>query len=422
MAITIYDQPDTFTPAFNDQVFVVLSDKRTQDNFKYIFDIWFSGSTSYDIRVALPPDSGGYGVFDARKIVEDYVSYDITLPDSTALKQNTNSYKGYSIRFGEEFGLSTSGTTVYAALTSGSTVLAYNSVFGFEDFVDYNQNDWLCDDSSAKYLTNFPRLNRASKTIIDIRSSQNAWLHLITNAQNNVRYVRVATYTAANGGGSINGNFLISNDFWGFTSEADRFLRIPTGTNNLNDIPSGKITVSVGALPIIDSDVLSYRISTENSGSTNTSEQIYYNIDDVCTKYEVYRLHFLNKMGGFDSFNFIRKSRKSSEITRTTSKRLVGERTGTTWGYAKKDRGRLTHHVTDQDRLTLTTDWIKETEWLWLKELVTSPEVYWEKSTSVFIAMNVTTVGYEEKKEVNDNFFTLELQLDYSYENYRQRL
>ena len=57
---------------------------------------------------------------------------------------------------------------------------------------------------------------------------------------------------------------------------------------------------------------------------------------------------------------------------------------------------------------------------VWLEELITSPDVYVEKSGTL-VPINITTAKHERKKQVNDKLFNLTLEFTYSYNRYRQR-
>jgi hypothetical protein len=139
----------------------------------------------------------------------------------------------------------------------------------------------------------------------------------------------------------------------------------------------------------------------------------------TCTNYDSYRLHFLNKFGGFDSVTFDRVSRVNEEIERKSFKKLYGSTSGR-WSYNTYDRGITNYDTAIKDRLVLNSDWLTESEYAWLEELVSSPEVYWDNGNELW-AVNITDSNYEKKKVVNDKLFNLTIAVEITQKRYRQR-
>ena len=89
MATTISVTPPVYSPAYNDCVFVVTSDKKTQANFRYIADVYVSGE--FFIRLPLlPHPTYGSGAFNIGRIIETFVNSDIS-KTTYGFQQNLNS-------------------------------------------------------------------------------------------------------------------------------------------------------------------------------------------------------------------------------------------------------------------------------------------------------------------------------------------
>jgi hypothetical protein len=76
--------------------------------------------------------------------------------------------------------------------------------------------------------------------------------------------------------------------------------------------------------------------------------------------------------------------------------------------HSKSDYYNLMSQIT-----TLNSDFITETEAVWLKELINSPRV-WMYDTQL-IPINIRTSDYEQKYHINDKVFNLTLQVEHSF-------
>lgn len=413
MAITLLQTPYKFQPAYNPINFVVSSDKTAQDNFKYVLDIYITGvSSPAYIRVKHSADpTTGFAVFDVHREVENFLSQDISTT-TYGWQQNTNSYAEYTCKFGEEFGLSSSGTTVYSNLTVDSARYAFNGVMDFLDFQNYNQITRLISGSGVRLWMN----NQPSS--VNIRSDENAWMHAMTDTSGMIYFADINTYDSTN---TLIQNVKVLNSSQAASSDDMKFVRFSTGTRNLNLISAGDIYS--GAQPIITASVSYYTVAIAQFNGGTTGSVKTFVISDACTKYSTYRLHFLNKWGGFDSFTFIKLSRKTSSLRRETYKRNIGNLTPVTgaYSYNKYDRQDLVYDTSIKDVVSVFSDWLSEGESTWLDELISSPVVYLDDATHGLVAVNITNSSYEERKAVNDKIFNLQITFEYTYNRKRQR-
>ena len=413
MAITINGYPNNHTPAYNDIDLIVISDNIAEANFRYVADLYINGVFIQRLSASkdLVYDTG---VFNFGRIIENYVASDID-KDLSQFQQNLNSYVSYYVKFGEEYGAT---PVVYPSLTTSNTYYAWNAIWDFLPFQEYStvngQWDYVFRQSfdEANFLT-----NRPSSGVI--RYNEDAWLYLTANSANDVSKCRVKTYDVSN---NLLQTVDFVNSFYADGSTNSRFLRLDCGTNNLNLIPSSGITA--GAQPIIVSSgtaVDHYTISAVLGANEYTNSQTFV-IDTNCTKNVEYRFHFLNKLGGFDSFTFYRGSNKSSTINRDSyeqnPKKSISAYIST---YNTKDRGMSNFDIKISDNISVESDWVDEDTLTWLEELVYSPEVYVDDATYGLVAVNITNSNHVFKQEAQDKVFNLKLDFKYSYNRYRQR-
>jgi hypothetical protein len=142
--------------------------------------------------------------------------------------------------------------------------------------------------------------------------------------------------------------------------------------------------------------------------------------DTTCTNHSVYRLHFKNKLGAFDSFSFIRASQINTNIERKKYERgKVQPQSASTSTYYIKNRFETDFYTQYEHTIKINSDWITETQSVWLEELLTSPEVYLDISTDV-VAVNIVDTNYTQRQHKTDKIFNLELSIKYTFKETRQ--
>lgn len=408
MAITILQEPQKFTPAYNEQWFVASTTNQAQANFKFVVDIVFLGDVTYTRRIKrnIYPGSTNKLVIDVHRIIENYLTDDIDL-NLDEVKKNGNSWKGYIIRIGEEYGTT---PTVYPNLAQSNIILAWNAAIGFEQFATYSSGTCLLGSSGSIFLTNSPSEQNVS---ID----EKGWLYMIQDPNGQTfSQAEVKTYN----GNTLVQTVLINNPYNAVSSSGDCFLRMPAAPASLNLISGGSL--NAGSQPIVDSNITSYTIRTLDTGIPNNGSSVTktYNIVSNCSDHTKYRLHFLNRLGGFDSFSFIKGSQITDQINKANYKKPKGELTGNSFGYSISDRLKTQYQTEVKTTYQINSDWLTDAESEWLRELLSSPIIFWEKDNNL-IAINITDVNYIAKKGLTDMTFNLVVNFETSYTNQMQR-
>ena len=415
--MSIKDTPQQYDLAHNDLPFVVSGTNNTQSNYKYWCDVYFTGSTAYDYRLFTFPRPDGFGFFNLKTIIRDYVSGDLDINTVEGFYRLSSMYKAYNVYFGESYGAT---GTISSGIVSSGTYYAYDGANEWAEFIGYSQNDRAIRTTGiASFLTNMVQ-NTASGQFTSynlIGDSERAWVCMASKETNAIGFMQIVTYNSA---GSTIGVYTVANPYVALTSDDNRFLRFPCGTANMASIPNGSISVGVGSLPIITSSVVYYEVSTLNSSSGANSKNLMFKIQSNCSKYDAYRLHYKNKWGGFDSFTFTQVNKESGDIERKSYKKQYGTISSVgNWAYTKKERGITNYSTKSKRRLRLTSDWITEAQYELLIELIESPQVYWDDSGELF-ATNILNSSYEVKTLKNDKLFNLELEVELTQMNRRQ--
>jgi len=395
------------SPAYNEVIYVVhesASGTLASPNFKYICKIYDSANTTLLATIKHFPLADGYCVFDLHRILENFLSYDILYND-TGFLRNTNSHFDYKVRFGEEYGSPPVETML---LNDNVTKGVLNQVYDFPDFANFlvtHHNS--INFNGGHWLSNAP-LTR------DIRTTEQAWLYVAqcTNIipDQAINYLQVISYNT-NGGTTTN---TIANSFISGSTSANCFLRVAVGFYDLQ------------ALGYVGANTEYYTVQALGAnfgGSPGLFGDIYtFNVIRCDPKYQLWRLHFLNKLGGFDSFTFSKVSHQTGEIERQMYKQVYGTESGGAWSYQQSDRQMTQFDTKAQTKYSLQSDWVSDAQYQWLKELLTSPVVFYQSTGGAkFIAVNIETSSYEIKKKINEKVINLQIEISLSYDEYRQR-
>ena len=141
---------------------------------------------------------------------------------------------------------------------------------------------------------------------------------------------------------------------------------------------------------------------------TAVTEFQNYKIVENCSIYDNVRLVFLNRLGGYDYFNFTLDSKSSLNIERSTFKKLLD------FDYSIGDRGETTFAQKGEETLVINSDWITEEESVWLEELVSSREAFQVIGTDIY-PIQILDTTYEVKSKLREQIFNLSITFKYSF-------
>lgn len=412
MSIVINQTPALYSPSFNELNFVVTSSNSSQDNFKYVCDIYVNGSVGYTFRIAqsADPDTGKCR-FDISNFLRSYTTSN---PDNTkgddGFETCGNSIVRYTCKFGEEYGLLSSGVTVYPSMTNDSERYAWNSVFDAYDFKNFQYTLYAGGTGNGlRALTNQP-------TTLIVRSDEYRWMYGLVAESSGITGATVRTFNSS--GSGIQTVSVINNFKTISAGQPERYLlRFPAGVN-LNNIAPADITA--GSQPIITSSVAKYTINWVSTLATSGTTTYTFNINDECSQYTKYTLHFKNELGGFDTFSFILVSRRTVQIERSRMKRIVGSISGSSYSYNKYDRPNIDYNTRLQDEYVIESTFTTEDVQQWLRELFESPEVFHDDDTHGLLAINIMDTQYIERKHANEKLINVRVTFRYAFDRYRQ--
>ena len=424
MAITgVTYEPQDYRTVYNPVEYVATSNQTAQDRFKFLFDVYDGVTQIASLKV--PADPNGYGRADIHGICESYIKTDLgeinTGASADAFTDNPNSYKEFTVEIGEEWFV---GSTLNSNPNQRTkTVIVYNGCLpnyrvNGVNFAEYQATNYyerfVNNANTRRFLTNGPKGTGANGKNQSVEITDEGWLYfLYDDAAQSVVAFDLTLYNAA---GGVTAIYQINNNATPLTDV--KMLKIPCAPNTINNIASSEI-VGAPAQPIITNET-SYKIILKDSTPAQASEEIWFNIDSEC-RYETRRLEFLNSLGGFDCFNFTKVSKKSEEIERKFYKQNADNLDGSgVINYNLKDREKVQYYTKSKPKMKLTSDWIDAQTFNWLLELIDSPEIYLYENGERIAVQNIEG-NWEEKRSNVDMLFNLEVNLEFSMDNYRQR-
>lgn len=388
MAITILSSPGPMA-AYNQIPYTVSSNMTSQPNFNYIIDVNEIGGTNNPFaRLKYPTQpSSSQLTFDVGNVLKNYVSFDFGNALAARIAANTKSRINYYVEFRELYDVS-GVPTLSGVLASSPTSpnssnfkLATNAIFDFEDYSPTAYID--CNVSGFGFLN--ADLIEPEK----IELSQN---RILTFFDPN----RVVTDIAISADG-------ISPISVAVSLTANEYLFNINAGKYLFDLTGG----------ITSPNNIVVRLLA--SGVTLATKR--FSVGDNCSQYPTVRLHWLNKLGGFEAFNFTKNTINAMDIERKQFKAPLQI------GYSQSDRLKTNYNTTINDKITINSDWISEEQSLLLEQLATSPIIYLERSATDFVAVNILNSFYEVKNYLTDRkLFNVTFEIEYSYSRYRQSL
>jgi hypothetical protein len=391
MAVTIYDEPQLISPAGNPLVFTFSSNQTAQVNFSFVVEVYIDGLLRITQEVFRQFNT--LGRIDVSEAVQSTLS---NIRITTDIEYDaTDSMVEYYIIVYEKYGAT---PTIQASDTS-TTVKAFNGSIEYADYVSWDYTDydpWQVNYS--KFLTYFPRNKRALCGL-----EENFYLGYFEQTGVEVATLVVNIVDINNNNTAFAALTLTSTEF-----------------NILNVGP--QVLIDNTSLVAADfDDCYYYTVYVELTDKATETFRIY--LDSDCKRYETFRLHWLNKLGSFDSFTFGLVSTESATVQSFGYQRDPGVWDGTSYTYPLYAGQKIDFAKTKSEQLVLNSDWINQDVQQWLvKSLYDSPLVYLERDNgTAFEPVKVTNSSYTLKNRRRDGLIQETVSIERTF-TYRSQL
>jgi hypothetical protein len=181
----------------------------------------------------------------------------------------------------------------------------------------------------------------------------------------------------------------------------------------LLDLSPGAINTYLGTT-FITANTYQYGVKL-NYGGNQSSE---FKIKLACNpRWTPTTLHFLNKLGGYDSFAFRLLNKRSAQVEKKSFEQMTWQYSGGSMSRYNANKvinaGSNTFAVNENVSFKLVSDYINQTDYLWMKDLITSPEVYYEQG-GYYYPVSIKGSTWEEKNRIADKMFNFELNVEFA--------
>lgn len=393
MAYTILQQPTGYSSAHDESWYLVDSTNKTNVGYKYVCDIYVGATLVARLKSFPFPDNALHGAFNVSNVLRNYINNYFS-PYTNAYSFSTNSiFVEYQVRFGEEF-----GGTLYTNLVSYTDRVWNYAV----DYLPNLFNAWTGDglDYQANYEGALLTKRDINGFIVpNISLPSNYFISVLGIDDTNDYQVSFRHYTSGVWSSWLDINWSNGND------KLMVFNIAPYALNN--SYGSAEITTNT----------TQYEVQLNYTSGTIINIPVFV----ACTnKYTPVVLHFLNSVGGYDSFTFTLVNRQ----TRTNESKSFEQ---VEWmpniSNTNIDRyneqgvfngGSKTFSTLQTLTYKLISDYVSLTDYYWLNDLIRSTDVYMGIGANKYMPVTIKTNNWIEKKQYTDKVYNLELDIEIS--------
>jgi hypothetical protein len=421
MAITIHQQPYVFTALKQKLIVVATSSNIGQPGFRYVITV-SNGTTSNVFYVQ--PNINGALVFDLNPVVSQAMDLGVDSTDSVPslfasttvqddgtarniLGISTIIQEGYEV-----LGLFTVQATEYPL--DGSALI--NAAFQISDGFNPNPATHFALSSGTSYIMS--DLVRSTYAMDDVLTKYSLGANTIGITGFNDDY-GVLTVPADNGttltGNAINNVQIVQFNAAGTPIQTDTLACVITA-GKINHLPllPGNIEDIFG----LQSTWHHYLINFRKSGGSAAARSIaVFKADDEC-RFDKVRLGWTNSRGGWDYFNFTKRSEESYSVERKRYRKVVGNYgtadAGEAFGFNTYDRGLTERSPFVEKMLRIRTDFLTEGQFEYLKNLIYSESVYIISNKGEATPVVIDSNNYTAVKSRSSRKTDLELMLKFS--------
>jgi hypothetical protein len=474
MAIVVTYRPQILSPTYNPVGISCTSTNQTLDKYQMLFDLYSAGTTSRFHREKAVVGPDGYCKSNLQSILKNYLSYDLS-PTATGVTFSTPSRFKFDLQIGEEyvvqwpfydnyFGAGSyvgfTGTTahpfsvgdrVFIAQTAGyahqqyegvhevrsastfsiiidytpfsasptnpgvitfadsrvskftgitalSSITVNNAAFSHLDWINYNVNNYNLTAATSSFFTDSPQQ-------FEQGDESRSWINFYHSSGTTMKTLFVQTLDS---GGNQIGVYTLG--LGGVGSLSENYYKVGVGPWNITNtafIPSGSST-----LPIMKSTVDVYKVWID---SNTESERKEFKLDHRCSRFDSnISLCFLDRKGSFISKEFQLGRTQGDEIEKQEFKAPIGEFNGSTYSYNSYDRGRTIYNADVTTKYTAVSNWTTEEDSNYLRQLFSSPEVYWNNG-GTFIPIIIKNNFYKIPNSRIDKIFNVTVEFELAF-------
>lgn len=426
MALTITDEPRPWSPRGQRLLYALTSTETAQDGFR-VQAVVTKVSTAETFTFMLSTDPTGSILYDLGSLVtlRNYED-DPDLHARVGFNDEPagQGFEEYTIVFTEYWLVGGVLTANAASAITTDPILVNNGYFQMRDGYSPNTDTGAI---AVKYSLNLAQSRAMSDRFADTHNWTSIGSAYVGAPVAGSIYIPVREadygllfvpgtddYLAAN---AVDKYRVILYDSAGtphsYTSAsfpANLVLQLGAYPANLNDDPA------VTEKPSMYPGWRYYRFELLNAASSLVSARyVFYNAEEWgqwdC-RYTPVRLAWVNSRGGWDYFNFIKKNEITDTIERKQYKQTRWRSTSPF--YLSSDRVLTDRETIVTQSLQVTSDWLQENEYVFLRSLLVSNQVHIVQDDGTFLPASVEDTSFLERRERNGKLYNLQLRVKYS--------
>jgi hypothetical protein len=420
MAITIEDQPYTWALRGQKLMIVASSDETSNVGFKYGVAVFVAG-IPYQFYLSAAPDGRLY--FDFNALLDTMRNDEPqNFHFATDNTQNDLSKIGLRIFLSEWWLVDGVFTQNEGSEIEADELLAINGYFqvidGYKPNIETGSQKVKQSLTSTSSYMMSDRNNNTSPFYLSQTwgfglATNSIWIPVLEKDYGVLSIPGNDTYLSNNAATQF--RITIFNSAGAPTSQTIALNgydieNLPIYPANLNDWTG--LTVAPSLFP----NWRCYQVRVLNAGGTSVSASyIFYNAHDYgqsdCN-WDNIRLGWVNSRGGWDYFNFTKKSETTNEIERKQYRKVLFN--GTPQIFTANDRSLLQRQNLAQQVLTVTSDYITEGEFQLLRSLLVSNQVTWlteDAGKTIEIPVNIEDTSFVEKKNRDGKQYNVTLRV-----------
>jgi hypothetical protein len=423
MAITINDQPYSWTPRGQKLIYALSSDNSGNTGFKFGIEV-LDVATAKTYNFYLDPNPSGDAYFDLNPLV-NLLNEELTAIHGTTaathVESEGSSWKTFELTF-SEWWIVAGILTQNEGVTETATTAVYNGYL--QPINGYKPNVFSSTDKSIKIPNNANSDYLQSDRLVNTH----VWpLAESLGVTPSVTTVFIPTFETD--WGLL---FFQGNDTYSTFNQVTRYLitlkdgagavsslYVPVDGSAQEGIPCYPQNLKNSTVPSIPDPTANnfqyYEVSAWSASARVSKYYVFYNAEkygQFDCRYNKVRVAWVSSRGGWDYFNFIKKNEVTNQIERKQFKRVLMNGTATI--FSRYDRQNFDRANIVTRTLTINSDWLQENEYIFLRSLLASNQVHIVNSDGTHTPVSVDETSFLERRERNGKLYNVTLKLSYS--------
>lgn len=426
----------------NDVAVTMYSDNVTEPGFKYIFSIG-DNLTGEIYKFYVAPNAQLNGVFNLKTLFNQltptqmvYNTTNVLMHISEPLLSELINTKSFRVQCFEGWEIGGVFTEDENNLVQYDLMSVYGS--GKQNFIVMGSNDTPPLALSQLYDNTIGFNSETVATELNLPLSlQNEVINWRKISRSNVTGDEDSAYSIlsfiADDSTYINSNYpILTTDHFVFelydetSTMIDSFnIAFSMSSGSLYHLPTGlKNLVNGGYIDQATADSTKfYTVVGVNISDVEVTAKYGYWVDEDC-KYNPVHLYWLNQLGGWDSFSFIKKNERSIDVERKRYKAYLGDYNNATTDNPFSTQA-FSRSLTEREPivktyLNLTSDWLTESEFKYIKDLFRSKSVWMvDDNTDGYSVVPVVVEdnNYLMRRERNSHKYNQNIRLQIANDN-----